>query len=147
MKNAFLNSDLSEEVFMKVPTGVQVEPRKICKLKKALYGLKQSPRTWFDRFAKAVKSAGYTQCQSDHTMFVRRSDTRKIVVLIVYVDDIIITGNDTHEINQLKQRLASEFELKDLGNLRYFLGMEVARSEKGIVLSQRKYVLDLLKET
>ena len=80
-------------------------------------------------------------------MFVRCSDTRKIVVLIVYVDDIIITGNDMNEINQLKQRLALEFELKDLGNLRYFLGMEVARSEKDIVLSQRKYVLDLLKET
>ena len=132
---------------MKVPARVQVEPGKICKLKKALYGLKQSPRAWFERFSQAVKGCGFHQCQTDHTMFVRHGQTGKTSILIVYVDNIVITGNDEPEIQRLKLKLASEFEIKDIGNLRYFLGIEVARSSKGLVLSQRKYVLDLLKET
>lgn len=68
-------------------------------------------------------------------------------MLIVYVDEIILTGDNIDEMEQLKKSLASEFEIKDLGQLRYFLGMEVARSKKGITVSQRKYVIDLLKET
>ncbi|CAN1121074.1 Retrovirus-related Pol polyprotein from transposon TNT 1-94 [Linum perenne] len=146
VKNAFLNGELSEEVYMNPPPGVNY-PGKVCKLKKALYGLKQSPHAWFERFTKAVKSAGYYQCQSDHTLFVKHSSSGKMAILIVYVDDIIITGDDSEEIQQLKLNLASVFDLKDLGELKYFLGIEVARSKEGICLSQRKYVLDLLKET
>ena len=116
VKNAFLNGELLEEVYMNPPPGVP-STGKVCKLKKALYGLKQSPRAWFERFTKAVKSAGYTRCQSDHTMFGRHSDAKKIAILIVYVDDIIITSNDTREITRLKQRLATEFDIKELGNL------------------------------
>src|SRR3954462_15756130 len=78
-----------------------------------------------------------------YTMFYRHSKTR-ITILTVYVDDIVITGDDVEEIQKLKKRLGKEFEERDLGKLRYFLGIEVARSQKGIVLSQRKYVLDLL---
>ena len=70
-----------------------------------------------------------------------------MAILIVYVDDIILSGNDMGELQNLKKYLSEEFEVKDLGNLKYFLGMEVARSRKGIVVSQRKYILDLLKET
>ena len=70
----------------------------------------------------------------------------KITILIVYMDDIILTGDDCDEMERLKRNLASEFEMKDLGNLRYFLGMEVARNKTGISVSQRKYVMDLLKE-
>ena len=70
-----------------------------------------------------------------------------MAILIVYVNDIILTGDDSEEILKLKRLLATEFEIKDLGTLRYFLGMEVARSKKGIVISQRKYILDLLSET
>ena len=80
-------------------------------------------------------------------MFVKHSSTGRKAILIVYVDDIILTGDHDEEILQLKRLLAKEFEIKDLGDLRYFLGMEVARSKRGIVVSQRKYVLDLLKET
>ena len=71
----------------------------------------------------------------------------KIAVLIVYVDDIVLSGDDTDEIVQLKKKMRFEFEIKDLGNLNYFLGMEVARSKEGIFVSQRKYILDLLTET
>ncbi|KAK8928510.1 hypothetical protein KSP39_PZI017449 [Platanthera zijinensis] len=79
-------------------------------------------------------------------MFIRRHEQR-VVILIVYVDDIVITGNDTEEIANLKTLLSAEFEVKDLRRLRYFLGIEVVRSEQSIFISQRKYVLDLLKET
>ena len=119
----------------------------MCKLKKALYGLKQSPRAWFERFSTFVKSQGFIQGHSDHTLFTKRSVSGKVAVLIVYVDDIVLSGDDTAEINKLKQKMADEFEIKDLGNLKYFLGMEVTRSTEGISVSQRKYTIDLLKET
>ncbi|CAN1188688.1 Retrovirus-related Pol polyprotein from transposon TNT 1-94 [Linum perenne] len=148
VKNAFLNGDLAEEVYMNLPPGIRKpRPDLVCKLRKALYGLKQSPRAWFERFTNAVKKGGYYQCQTDHTLFVKHSSTGRMSILIVYVDDIIITGDDVEEIQNLKAQLATEFEIKDLGNLKYFLGMEVSRSANGIVISQRKYVLDLLKET
>ena len=148
IKNAFLNGKLEEEVFMDIPPGFsEGNEGKVCKLKKSLYGLKQSPRAWFDRFTRVVKGQGYNQGQSDHTMFTRHSEDGKRTILIVYVDDIILTGDNLVEIERLKKVLATEFEVKDLGELRYFLGMEVARSKKGISVSQRKYVLDLLEET
>ncbi|KAL6328004.1 hypothetical protein AAG906_031348 [Vitis piasezkii] len=89
---------------------------------------------------------GFVQCQSDHTLFVKHF-RRKLAIIIVYVDDIILTGDHEEKIDLLKKLLTKEFEIKDLGNLKYFLGMEIARSKKGIAVSQRKYVLDLLNET
>ena len=119
----------------------------ICKLKKTLYGLKQSPRAWFVRFAKTITSQGYRQCQDDHTLFVKFSFEKKIAILIVYFDDIILTGDYEEEIVKLRKLLAIEFEIKDLVLVRYFLGMEVAQSNKGIVICQRKYNLDMLNVT
>ncbi|RVW69978.1 Retrovirus-related Pol polyprotein from transposon RE1 [Vitis vinifera] len=149
IKNAFLNGDLEEEVYMEILPGFEESMAKnqVCKLQKSLYDLKQSPRAWFDRFTKAVLKLGYKQGQADHTLFVKKSHAGKMTILIVYVDDIILSGNDMEELQNLKKYLSEEFEVKDLGNLKYFLGMEVARSRKGIVVSQRKYILDLLKET
>ncbi|KAH9762305.1 protein kinase domain-containing protein [Citrus sinensis] len=97
-----------------------------------------------------VKNAfinGDLEEEAYHTLFTKVSTKDKLSVLIVYVDDIIMIGDDTEEMSRLKQCLVKEFEIKDLGQLRYFLGMEIARSKKGIVVSQRKYTLDLLKET
>ncbi|KAM7491063.1 hypothetical protein LguiA_033984 [Lonicera macranthoides] len=148
VKNAFLNGDLEEEVYMEPPPGFTKEfGTKICKLKRSLYGLKQSPRAWFERLTKFLKGQGYNQGQSDHTLFTKTSTRNKLSVLIVYVDDMILTRDDVEEMSRLMQNLAREFEIKDLGDLRYFLGMEVARSKNGIVVSQRKYILDLLSET
>ena len=149
VKNAFLNGDLEEEVFMEIPPGFETPSMKnqVCKLRKSLYGLKQSPRAWFERFTRAVCKHGFSQSQADHTLFFKHSHDGRVAILIVYVDDIILTGDFEEEIADLKIFLATDFEIKDLGNLRYFLGMEVARSRKGISVSQRKYVLDLLKET
>ncbi|CAL8990138.1 unnamed protein product, partial [Prunus brigantina] len=149
VKNAFLHGDLEEEVYMDLPPGCNFTRDKgnqVCKLKKSLYGLKQSPRAWFGRFTKSMKVFGYTQSNADHTLFLKR-DGKKLTALIVYVDDIVVTGNDTGEQLKLQKYLSQEFEMKDLGDLKYFLGIEVARSANGIFLSQRKYVLDLLAET
>lgn len=110
-----------------------------------MYGLKQSPQAWFGRFTRAVKQYDYTQCQLDHTLFVKHN-CDKVAILIVYVDDTVLTRNDLEEIEKFKANIAKEFEVKDLRNLRYFLGLKVARSEKGISISQRKYTLDLLME-
>ncbi|RVW14559.1 Retrovirus-related Pol polyprotein from transposon RE1 [Vitis vinifera] len=122
VKNAFLHGELSEEVYMDLPPGCMVSEKqcqKVCKLKKSLYGLKQSPRAWFGRFTKSMRAFGYRQ----------------------------ITGNDPEERKALQNYLSREFEMKDLGPLKYFLGIEVSRSSEGIFLSQRKYALDLLQET
>ncbi|KAA0058176.1 Retrovirus-related Pol polyprotein from transposon TNT 1-94 [Cucumis melo var. makuwa] len=127
VKNAFLNGNLVEEVYM--------SPRQDLK------------PNLVSRFTTFVKSQGYSQGHFDHTLFTKVSKTGKIVILIVYVDDIVLTGDDQTEISQLKQRMGDEFEIKDLGNLKYFLGMEVARSKEGIPVSRRKYTLDLLTET
>ncbi|KAA0033375.1 protein TIC 100 [Cucumis melo var. makuwa] len=121
VKNAFLNGDLVEEVYLSPPPGFEAQ-----------FG---------------QQSQGYSQGHSDHTLFTKVSKTGKIAILIVYVDDIVLTGDDQTEISQLKQRMGDEFEIKDLGNLKYFLGIEVARSKEGISMSQRKYTLDLLTET
>nr|GEW34833.1 retrovirus-related Pol polyprotein from transposon TNT 1-94 [Tanacetum cinerariifolium] len=135
----------TEEVYIDPPTGLK-NSGKVCKLKRGLYGLKQSPRTWFGRFSSFMKRVGYKQNDADHTLFVK-NNRGKVTALIVYVDDMVVTGNDREEIVKLQTILAAEFELKDLGQLKYFLGIEVARSKAGITMCQRKYMLDLLAET
>ncbi|KAL5857491.1 hypothetical protein ACOSQ3_004949 [Xanthoceras sorbifolium] len=124
---------------MECPSGFEKElgKEKVCRLIKSLYGLKQSPRAWFERFGTVVKKFGYSQSQGDHTLFFKHSTEGKKAILIVYVDDIILTGDDIVEIEKLNKALAAEFEL----------GMEFARSKRGIFVSKNKYVLDLLKET
>ena len=148
VKNVFLNGDL-EEVYMHIPVGIETTSNfnDVGRLQKSLYGLKQSPRAWFERFTKVVKGYGFVQCQSDHTLFVKHFSEGKLAIIIVYVDDIILTGNHEEKIDLLKKLMTKEFEIKDLGNLKYFLIMEIARSKKGIAVSQLKYVLDLLNET
>ena len=147
VKNAFLHGEILEEIYMDLPPGmIDSNEMKVCKLRKALYGLKQSPRAWFGRFTKSMKAFGYKASNSDHTLFLKKGGG-KITALIIYVDDMIVTGNDQDEMSSLQKYLASEFEMKQLGNLKYFLGIKVARSKHGIFLCQRKYTLDLLSET
>ena len=113
VKNAFLHGDLEEEIYMDVPPGYEVEHDKpmVCRLKRSLYGLKQSLRAWFGRFSNAMKNYGYQQSDSDHTLFLKHNQG-KITVLIIYVDDMVITGNDVMEIQTLEERLSKEFEMK-----------------------------------
>ena len=93
-----------------------------------------------------MKAFGYRQSNSDHTLFIKQK-SGKLTALIVYVDDMVVTGNDSVEMEALKNYLSREFGMKDLGQLKYFLGIEVARSSQSIFMSQRKYILDLLAET
>ena len=111
-----------------------------------MYGLKQSLRVWFGKFNQAVEEFGMQKSIYDHSVFYRNSSLG-IILLVVYVDDIVIIGSDSKGISSFKSFLQSQFHTKDLGMLRYFLGIEVMRSKHGIFLSQRKYVLDLLSET
>ena len=132
MKNAFLHGELSEEVYMDLPPGCMVlekQCQKVCKLKKSLYGLKQSPRAWFGRFTKSMRAFGYCQCNSDHTLFLKKQHG-KITTLIVYVDDMVVTENDPEERKTLQNYLSREFEMKDLGHLKYFLGLKFLNQVK-----------------
>ncbi|KAJ9703116.1 hypothetical protein PVL29_004756 [Vitis rotundifolia] len=145
MKNAFLHGNLDDEVYMDIPPGYTrlTKTKIVCKLERALYGLKQSPQAWFGQFSSVMRKYGYCQSNSDHTLFLKHRQS-KVTALIVYVDDMIITGDDAEEISRLQEQLSIKFEMKNLGGLKYFLGIEVARSKKGIFISQRKYVLNLL---
>lgn len=99
VKNAFLHGELSEEVYMELPPGCMIpemHSRKVCRLKKSLYGLKQSPRAWFRRFTKSMKAFSYPQSNSNQTLFLKKQQG-KIIALIVYVDDMVVTGNDPEE--------------------------------------------------
>ncbi|XP_057518020.1 uncharacterized mitochondrial protein AtMg00810-like [Amaranthus tricolor] len=93
-----------------------------------------------------MKKFGYKQSNSDHTLFLKKERGR-ITCLIIYIDDMIITGNNEEEISDLKKKLFMEFEMEDLGNLKYFLGFDVLRSRRGIFMNQKKYILDFLAKT
>ncbi|KAL2928646.1 Retrovirus-related Pol polyprotein from transposon RE2 [Bienertia sinuspersici] len=143
--NAFLHGDLTEEVYMKPPPGFSSRG-KVCRLLKSLYGLKQAPRCWFAKLSTSLKQYGFHQSYSDYSLFTYRNGSVQLNVL-VYVDDLIISGNDSSALTTFKQYLCTCFHMKDLGRLKYFLGIEVARSAEGILLCQRKYALDIITET
>ena len=111
---------------MKQPPGfvAQGEIGKVCYLQKSLYGLKQSPHAWFGKFSQAVKEFDMQKNKSNHSIFYRNSNSG-IILLLVYVADIVITGSDSKGISSLMSFLHKQFHLKDLGMLRYFLGIEV----------------------
>lgn len=123
---------------MKLPLGFSVDtPGMVCRLKKSLYGLKQAPRCWFAMLAASLKNYGFLQSYSDYSLFTLHQGPIQLNVL-VYVDDLIISGNDSSAISSFKAYLGKCFHMKDLGLLKYFLGIEVARSPEGIYLCQRK---------
>jgi hypothetical protein len=116
VKNAFLNGDLQEEVYMAPPPGVSHDSGYVYKLKKALYGLKQAPRAWFEKFSVMISSLGFASSSHDFALFIKCIDAGRII-LSLYVDDMIITGDDIDGISVLKTELARQFEMKDLGSL------------------------------
>ncbi|CAA7028514.1 unnamed protein product [Microthlaspi erraticum] len=144
--NAFLHGDLDEEVYMRLPPGFRVgDKQMVCRLKKSLYGLKQAPRCWFAKLRTALIGYGFKQSYSDYSLFYLRKEGIEIYIL-VYVDDLVIGGNDSKAIGDFKQYLGECFHMKDLGKLKYFLGIEVARNKDGIFLCQRKYTLDIISD-
>ncbi|KAJ0909446.1 putative RNA-directed DNA polymerase [Helianthus annuus] len=144
--NAFLHGSITEDVYMKLPQGYYSKSEtKVCKLIKSLYGLKQAPRKWNERLTDVLLKSGFIQSKCDHSLFImNKKDVT--VFLLVYVDDIVLTGNSIAEIEHIKQVLNDTFKIKDLGVLKYFLGIEVLYDKDEICFSQRKYCLELLSE-
>ncbi|GKC54903.1 ribonuclease H-like domain-containing protein [Tanacetum coccineum] len=145
VNNAFLYGDLEEVIFMKPSEGYFPSDNKVCRLKKSLYGLKQAPRQWNAKLTSTLIKNGFSHSKYDYS-FYTKSDKEVFLALLVYVDDIIITGNSVSEIEKFKVFLKSKFMIKDLGKLKYFFGIEVLDTDKGIYFNKRKYVLDLLSE-
>ena len=114
----------------------------VCKLNKSLYELKQAFRQWFAKFSSTLIQVGFTQSKANYSLFTRQQG-HTFMVLLVYVDDVLIACNDKGEIDKFKVLLDQKFKSKDLGDLRYFIGLEVVRSDKGIALCQRKYTLEV----
>ena len=143
VKNVFLNGELSEEVYMQPPHGLSVDSNKVFHLRHALYGLKQAPRAWFAKFSSTIFRLGYTASPYDSALFLHHTD-KGTILLLLYVDDMIIVGDDLSGIQELKDFLSQQFEMKDLGHLSYFLGLEITHSTNSLYITQAKYASDLL---
>jgi hypothetical protein len=147
MSSAFLHGNLEKEVYMKLPLGHPQgsDPNLVYQLHKSIYGLTQSPRAWHAQLSVVLEDSGFKRSNADSSLFIHLGPMAKVMVL-VYVDDLIIVGNDNDVISHLKATLQQRFPIKDLGNLKYFLGIQIAIYHKGLFLNQRRYVLDLLKD-
>ena len=146
VKSAFLNGDLQEDVYMTQPPGFEVkgQEHKVCKLIKALYGLKQAPRAWYAKMDEYLRKVGFHRSESDDTLYVRQQG-KYLVILIMYVDDLIITGNNDDHIEQVKKELHAGFKMIDLGLLHYYIGVEVFQRPHQIFISQSKYAAKILQ--
>ncbi|GKD50875.1 putative RNA-directed DNA polymerase [Tanacetum coccineum] len=146
VNNAFLNEDLNEEVNMKIPQGFSKEGEtRVCRLRKSIYGIKQASRNWYQKFTTALLNLGFRQCKADYSLFIFKQENSFVAVLL-YVDDVIMVRNDKDKIYSTKNDLNKRFSIKDLGILKYFFSIEVTRTSKGMVLSQRKYTLDIIED-
>ncbi|GLT91294.1 hypothetical protein SLE2022_091880 [Rubroshorea leprosula] len=148
VKNAFLHGRLSEVVYMSQPLGF-IDPQYpdyVCRLNRALYGLKQAPRAWFQRFASFLFTRGFSQARSDSSMFLYHSNGA-MAILLLYVDDIVLTASTTVLLHDIISLLKREFLMTDLGQLNYFLGISVSFNSDGLFLSQSKYTHELLERS
>jgi len=126
VKNVFLHGDLQEEMYMEQPPGYvdQTHLNLVCRLKKVLYGLKQAPRVWLDKIGQYLVTNGFQTSNVDFSLYVKKTN-HGIVIIVIYVNDLIITGDSDADIFDLKKFLKQKFEMKDLGELHYFFGIEV----------------------
>jgi hypothetical protein len=147
VKNVFLHGDLQEEMYIEQqPCYVdQTHPNLVCWLKKVLYGLKQTPRAWSDNIGQYLVTSGFQTSNADFSLYVKKID-HGIVAIVIYVDDLIITRDSDADISNFKKLLKQEFEMKDLGELHYFLDIEVIQSPKRIWLLQRQYAFNKLSK-
>lgn len=146
VNNAFLHGDLDEEVYMKKPPGYSKgNKHQVCRLLKSIYSLKQDSRQWYAKFSSSLIELGFHQSKVDYSLFIK-TDNDSFTALLVYVDDIIVSSSHMDSITSLQTFLSSKFKIKSLGALKYFLGIEVARSHKRIHICQRKYALDIFTD-
>eukprot|EP00253_Pinus_taeda_P001791 PITA_01791 len=144
VKTAFLNGFIQEEVYIEQPQGFEVHGKEshVCRLKKALYGLKQAPRAWYSRIDTYLQGMGFTKSEADPKLYFIVIGEEPLI-LVLYVDDLVITGAE-RLIEHCKRDLATEFEMKDIGLMHYFLGLEVWQEEGHFFLGQGKYIVDIL---
>lgn len=146
VKSAFLHGVLEEDVYVQQPQGYLVKnhEQKVYKLQKALYGLKQAPRAWFSRIEAYFIKEGFTKSSSEHTLFLKIAPDNRMLFVNIYVDDLLYTGNDEIMLEEFKNSMKKEFEMTDLGKMKYFLGIEVCQTPEGIHISQQKYAVEIL---
>jgi hypothetical protein len=144
VKTTFLNGVIEEEVYIEKPQGFVIHGKEshVCRLKKALYGLKQAPRAWYSRIDGYLMSLGFTKSDADPNLYYKVVDGDPLI-LVLYVDDLFLTGAERLIVG-CKRELASEFEMKDLGLMHYFLGLEVWQKPGEIFLRQGKYTVEIL---
>jgi hypothetical protein len=145
IKTAFLNGEVEQEVYIEQPEGFVIHDKRshVCKLKKALYGLKQAPRAWYGRIDSFLQCLGFTKSIADPNLYIKIVQNHPVII-VLYVDDLSLTGEE-NLIAQTKRELSTEFEMKDLGLMHYFLGLEVWQKPGEIFLSQGKYAVDVLR--
>ncbi|WJX39045.1 hypothetical protein P8452_26635 [Trifolium repens] len=148
VKSAFLNGPLEEDVYVKQSPGFELKgkERKVLKLNKALYGLKQAPRAWNKRIDQFFVMQGFRKCSVEYGVYVKSSDDKHMLIICLYVDDMLVTGSSSIEIENFKSQMKCEFEMTDLGKLTYFLGMELLEIPKGMILHQAKYATEILRK-
>jgi hypothetical protein len=145
VKTTFLNGEIEEKVYIEQPDGFVIHGKEshVCRLKKALYGLKQAPRAWYERIDGYLMSLGFNKSVVDPNLYYKFVNGESLI-LVLYVDDLFLTGAESL-IVRCKYELASEFEMKDLGMMHYFLGLEVWQRDDEIFLSQEKYTVEILR--
>jgi hypothetical protein len=146
VKNAFLHGVLRERVYCHQPSGFvdPDHPAHVCKLVKSIYGLKQASRAWFERLGAYLRHLGFTSTRSDVSLFVYRQGGDTTYIL-VYVDDILLTASTDRLLHHIIGHLQSEFTIKDLGNIHFFLGVQIKRDHSGFFLTQGQYAEDVLE--
>ncbi|CAJ2637896.1 unnamed protein product [Trifolium pratense] len=146
VNNAFLQGSLKEQVYMTQPPGLKdsQHPHYVCKLHKAIYGLRQAPRAWHDALKNFTVSYGFLCSKSDPSLFIYAAEGI-LAYFLVYVDDLLLTGNNDHFMHQFISNLSQKFSLKNMGAPHYFLGIEIIPTTSGILLSQHKHVRDILQ--
>ncbi|MFS7974794.1 putative RNA-directed DNA polymerase [Helianthus anomalus] len=147
VKTAFLNGNLSEEIYVSQPEGFEEvgNEDKVYRLKKALYGLKQAPRAWYSRIDGYFIKNGYERSINEPTLYVKKVDG-EIIYVCLYVDDIIYTSSSLKLVKEFKRCMEHEFEMSDMGLLKLFLGLEVKQTDKGVFLSQENYAKGIVSK-
>ncbi|OMO61385.1 Integrase, catalytic core [Corchorus capsularis] len=147
VKSAFLNGYLQEEIFVEQPEGFQVKGNedKVYLLKKALYGLKQAPRAWYDRINTHLFQIGFCRSPHEPTLYVKQ-DGSKILIVSLYVDNLLVCGSDSSMVCSFKNEMEKVSEMTDLGEINYFLGMEISQSQNGIFIGQHKFSKEIMKK-
>jgi hypothetical protein len=147
VKSTFLNGDLEEEVYMEQPEGFSLtdNPNYVCKLKKALYGLKQARRAWYYRLDKFLQDKGFNKGTVDNNLYIK-SEGDNLLVVLVYVDDIIFGCTNESSVQWFANSMQTYFDMSLIGELSYFLGLQVKQSYAGIFISQEKYLKEMLKK-